>query len=59
MHEYLMHLHTSNWYNRMRFSMSQKLTQWGVLNENRRRSILRFNNSVKSLLANQANISKA
>lgn len=56
MHEYLMHLHTSNWYNRMRFSMSQKLTQWGVLNENRRRSILRFNNSVKSLLANQQNI---
>lgn len=56
MKEYLLHLHTSSWYNRLRFRASQKLTQWGWLNENRRRSILRFNNSVKSLLANQQNI---
>lgn len=56
MKEYLMHLHTSNWYNRLRFSISNKLSRWGVLNENRKRSILRFNNSVKSLLANQQNI---
>ena len=56
MKDYLLHLHTSNWYNRLRFRVSQKLTAWGVLNESRRRSILRFNNSVKSLLANQQNI---
>lgn len=56
MKEYLMHLHTSNWYNRLRFSISNKLSRWGVLNENRKRSILRFNNSVKSLLTNQQNI---
>ena len=56
MKEYLLHLHTSNWYNRMRFRISQKLTEWGVLNESRRQAVLRFNNSVKSLLANQQNI---
>lgn len=56
MKDYLMHLHTSNWYNRLRFRVSQKLTQWGFLNESRRRTILRFNNSVKSLLTNQQNI---
>lgn len=56
MKEYLLHLHTSNWYNRIRFRISQKLTEWGVLNESRRQAVLRFNNSVKSLLANQQNI---
>ena len=56
MNSYLMHLHTSSWYNRLRFEVSQKLTQWGLLGEDRRRAILRFNNSVKSLLANQRNI---
>lgn len=56
MKEYLLHLHTSSWYNRMRFRISRKLTQWGLLTESRRRAVLRFNNSVKSLLANQQNI---
>ena len=56
MKEYLLHLHTSNWYNRMRFCISRKLTQWGLLNESRRRAVIRFNNSIKSLLANQQNI---
>ena len=56
MNSYLMHLHTSGWYNRLRFEVSQKLTQWGLLGEDRRRAILRFNNSVKSLLTNQQNI---
>ena len=56
MKEYLLHLHTSNWYNRLRLRASQKLTEWGFLNESRRQAVLRFNNSVKSLLANQQNI---
>lgn len=56
MNDYLMHLHTSGTYNRLRFAVSRKLSDWGLLNENRRRSILRFNNSLKSLLANQQNI---
>lgn len=56
MKEYLLHLHTSSWYNRLRLGISRKLTRWGVLNENRRRAVIRFNNSVKSLLSNQQNI---
>ena len=56
MKEYLHHLHTSGFYNQLRFRASQRLTRWGLLNESRRRAVLRFNNSVKSLLANQQNI---
>ena len=56
MKNYLMHLHTSSFYNRLRFRLSRCLSKWGLLNENRRRRILRFNNSVKSLLTNQQNI---
>ncbi len=56
MKEYLLHLHTSNWYNRLRFCISRKLTKWGLLSDSRRRAVLRFNNSIKSLLANQQNI---
>ncbi len=56
MKEYLLHLHTSNWYNRLRFCISRKLAKWGLLSESRRRAVLRFNNAVKSLLANQQNI---
>ncbi|MDO4930784.1 MAG: 1-deoxy-D-xylulose-5-phosphate synthase [Bacteroidales bacterium] len=56
MNEYLMHLHTSTTYNRLRFKVSQKLSAWGWLDEDKRRSILRFNNSLKSLLTRQQNI---
>lgn len=56
MHEYLTHLHTSNWYNRLRFRMARGLMKVGLLSESRRRTILRFNNSVKALLSNQQNI---
>ena len=56
MNDYLMHLHTSGTYNRLRFAVSRKLSDWGLLNESRRRSILRFNNSLKSLLTNPQNI---
>ncbi len=56
MTEYLLHLHTSSAYNRLRFKVAQQLTSLGWLNDSRRRRILRFNNSVKSLLTNQQNI---
>lgn len=56
MKDYLMRLHTSSVYNRMRFRIARKLSDWGMLSENRRRSILRFNNSLKALLTNQQNI---
>lgn len=56
MKQYLLHLHTSGFYNRLRFSIARKLSSWGWLNDNRRRTILRFNNSLKSLLTNQQNV---
>ena len=56
MRQYLLNMHTSSWYNRFRFAVSRKLSSWGCLNDSRRRSILRFNNSLKALLANQQNV---
>lgn len=56
MRQYLRHLHTSTGYNRLRFTLSQKLMKIGLLNDTRKNSLLRFNNSVKSLLTNQQNI---
>lgn len=56
MKQYLMHLHTSSAYNKMRFNLSRKLSSWGWLDDKRRQSILRFNNSVKSFLQGQQNI---
>lgn len=56
MKDYLGHLHTSAAYNRLRFRLARQLSAWGLLNEERRRSILRFNNSIKALLSNQQNI---
>ncbi len=48
--DYLRQLHTSRAYNNIRFKLSQKLTKWGLINEKRRLEIIRFNNSIKSLL---------
>jgi 1-deoxy-D-xylulose-5-phosphate synthase len=56
MKHYLMQLQTSGLYNRIRFKIAQKMMDWGWLDEKRRRSILRFNNSLKSLLTNQQNV---
>lgn len=56
MKNYLLHLHTSNWYNRFRFHLARKLSRWGWLNDNRRRAVLRLNNALKSFLTNQRNV---
>ena len=56
MKEYLHQLHTSSSYNTLRYRLSQKMLKMGWLNEERRRKILRFNNSLKSLLTNQKNV---
>ncbi len=56
MKQYLLNLTTTNRYNRIRFKLSQILSRWGVLNEQRRKSLIRFNNSLKSMLAQQQNI---
>ena len=56
MKHYLHQLHTSSFYNNLRYRLSQQLVRWGLLGENTRQRILRFNNSIKSLLSNQQNI---
>ena len=43
-------------YNRIRYKASRKLFSWGFLNESRKKSILRFNNSLKSLINRQQNV---
>lgn len=56
MKDYLVNLTTSAPYNRARFKLSQLFTGWGILNEERRRALIRFNNSLKSLITHQQNI---
>ena len=43
-------------YNRLRYKAARKLFSWGFLNEHRKKSILRFNNSLKSLINHQQNV---
>ena len=43
-------------YNRLRNKAARKLFSWGFLNEKRKNSILRFNNSLKSLINRQQNV---
>ncbi len=56
MKQYLLHLNTNSLYNRIRFCLSNTLSDWGILNAKRKNSILRFNNSLKSMLSQQQNI---
>jgi 1-deoxy-D-xylulose-5-phosphate synthase len=56
MNHYFHQLHTSSAYNRFRFLISKKLHRWGWLNEERRKKLIRFNNSLKSLISNQQNV---
>lgn len=56
MKQYLLNLQTSKSYNRFRYKISHLLHKWGILNENRRKSLIRFNNSLKSMLAQQQNV---
>ena len=56
MKQYLLNLHTSEGYNRFRNLMSRQMSKWGFLTDERRKAIIRFNNSVKSLLMQQQNI---
>ena len=56
MKHYLHQLHTSRLYNWLRFRISQRLLRWGILSERGRQRVLRFNNSLKSLLTDQQNI---
>ena len=56
MKHYLFNLTTSNRYNQLRFKTSQLLFKMGILNEDRRKALIRLGNSLKSLVAQQQNI---
>ena len=56
MRQSLLELTTNSTYNRLRYKASLKLDEWGILNDRRKKGLLRFNNSMKALLTNQQNI---
>lgn len=56
MKQYLFNLTTSNHYNLLRFKLSRILFKIGILNEERRKALIRFANSLKSMAARQQNI---
>ncbi len=56
MEKYLLQLDTNATYNRFRFKAAQWLNSKGMLDDSRKKKILRFNNALKSALSNQQNI---
>lgn len=56
MKQYLLNLQTSESYNRFRYKVSRLLQKWGILNDSRKKSLIRFNNSLKSMLTQQQNV---
>lgn len=56
MKEYLIHLNTNSRYNRLRFRLWKFAKKIGIVGEEHKNKIIRFNNSLKSLLSNQQNI---
>ncbi len=56
MEKYLLQLDTNATYNKLRFKAAQWLNSKGMLDDSRKKKILRFNNALKSALSNQQNI---
>ena len=56
LNSYLTHITTSKSYNDFRYKTYQKLKSLKLVNERNRGSILRFNNSLKSLITHEQNI---
>ncbi len=56
MRQYLLGLHTSHRYNRFRAAMVKVLRMLRVIDDKRSKSLLRFNNSLKSLIYEQHNV---
>lgn len=54
--DYMTHINTSAGYNRMRYKIYKTLRKYHLIDEKHKDIILRFNNSLKSLIANQQNI---
>ena len=56
LHSYLAQVTTSRRYNNLRYKLYKLLKKMGVVSEKRKRSILRFNNSLKAFLSHEQNI---
>ena len=56
MENYLLSLQTSESYNYIRYKLSRMFSKMGLLTDERRKSIIRFNNSLKSMLMHQQNV---
>lgn len=56
MKQYLLDLNTNECYNNIRNKTALWLREHGMLTDDRRKSIIRFNNSLKALLSHQQNI---
>lgn len=52
---YLVDISTSKTYNKLRYDAYQMMMRMKLLNEHRRKSVLRFNNSLKALLTEERN----
>lgn len=56
MEKYLLNLDTNETYNRLRFKASTWLHSKGLLNDDRRKGIIRLNNAIKSAISHQQNM---
>lgn len=56
MEKYLLQLDTNATYNRLRFKASQWLKARGMMNDDRRKGLIRLNNAIKSAISHQQNI---
>lgn len=56
MKEYLIRLNTNSNYNKVRYSLWKLAKSMGIVNEQHKNKILRFNNSLKAMISNQQNI---
>ncbi len=56
MEQYLLNLDTNETYNKIRFRAAQWLHAKGLLNENRKKGLIRLNNAIKSALSHQQNV---
>ena len=56
MEQYLLNLDTNETYNKIRFRAAQWLHAKGLLNDNRKKGLIRLNNAIKSALSHQQNV---
>lgn len=56
MKQYLLNLTTNPSYNELRYKASKALSKLGLMDDNRRKALIRFGNSLKSMASEQQNI---